>query len=177
MTESNPVADILPHSQEEWKDVLNKFTANGRTFRDFTQLTPESMEVIYMVAYNHYNAGRYADAEKVFRLLAMLDHFQAKYWKGLAASREGLKKYEEALQAYGYLGILDMYDPYPPFQAARCFVALGKTAEAEAGLRAAVFNSADKPQFAELHQQATGLLELVQKTRQQQATTSNGDRS
>lgn len=165
-TEPNPVADTLPQSEGEWKDVLDKFTSNGRTFRDFTQLTPESMEVIYMVAYNHYNSGKYDESEKVFRLLAMLNHFERKYWKGLAASREALKKYEEALQAYGYLGIMDMYDPYPPLQAARCFVALGKLPEAEASLRAAVFNSTDKPEHAALHQQATGLLEMVQKARQ-----------
>ncbi len=169
----NPVSELLPHTEEEWKDMLNKFSANGRTFRDFTQLTPESMEVIYMVAYNQYNAGKYDEAEKVFRLLAMLDHFQAKYWKGLAACREGLKKYEEALQAYGYLGIMDMYDPYPPFQAARCFVALGKAPEAEASLRAAVFNSADKPEHVNLHRQATGLLELLQKAKQSSSNSNS----
>ena len=51
-------------------DLLNKFSANGRTFRDFTELTPESMEVFYMVAFNHYNAGKYEDAANVFRLLS-----------------------------------------------------------------------------------------------------------
>lgn len=173
-TTENSVYDALPfQSEEEWKDVLEKFTANGRTFRDFTQLTPESMEVIYMVAYNQYNAGKYDEAEKVFRLLAMLDHFNAKFWKGLAASREGLRKYEEALQVYGYLGMLDIHDPNPPFAAARCFVALGKSAEAEAGLRAAVFNSADKPEHAQLHQQATGMLDLLLKAREAKAQNTS----
>ena len=171
--ETNPIFEALPfHTEEEWKDVLEKFTANGRTFRDFTQLTPESMEVIYMVAYNQYNAGKYADAEKVFRLLAMLNHFERKFWKGLAASREAQKKYEEALQAYGYLGIMDVYDPFPPFHAAKCFIALGKGAEAEASLRAAVFNSENKPEHASLHHKAVDLLDLVQKVRQQPATAS-----
>ncbi|PTY07817.1 CesD/SycD/LcrH family type III secretion system chaperone [Opitutaceae bacterium EW11] len=172
-TETNPILDTLPfQSEEDWKDMFEKFGANGRTFRDFTQLTPESMEVIYLVAYNQYNAGKFADAEKVFRLLAMLNHFERKYWKGLAAAREAQKKYEEALQAYGYLGIMDIHDPYPPFQAAKCFIALGKGAEAEAGLRAAAFNSEDKPEHAELHQQAKALLELVEKTRKQHADSS-----
>jgi type III secretion system low calcium response chaperone LcrH/SycD len=162
----NPIFDNLPFQNEaEWKEIFTKFGPNGRTFRDFTQLTPESMEVIYMVAYNQYNAGKFADAEKVFRLLAMLNHFEPKYWKGLAASREAQKKYEEALQAYGYLGMMDIYDPLPSFYAAKCFIALGKAAEAEAGLRAAVYNSDNKPEHAALHQQAKALLELLQKTR------------
>lgn len=157
--------NVLPASEDEWKEMLEKFTANGRTFRDFTQLTPESMEVIYMVAYNHYTSGKFAEAEKIFRLLAMLDHFNKKYWKGLAASREALKQYEPALQAYGYLGLRDVHDPYPPFQAARCFAALGKRAEAEASLRAAVVNSEGKAEHATLHQQARTMLAALQPTR------------
>lgn len=169
-TESNPVYDALPFQNEaEWKDVLEKFGANGRTFRDFTQLTPESMEVIYMIGYNLYNSGKYPEAEKVFRLLAMLNHFEAKYWKGLGAAREGQKRHAEALEAYGYLGMMDIHDPYPPFQAAKCFIALGKVPEAEASLRAAIFNSTDKAEHAELHGQATGMLELVQKARSTEA--------
>ena len=164
----NPIYDALPfHSEAEWKEVLEKFGTNGRTFRDFTQLTPESMEVIYMVAYNQHNAGKYKEAEGIFRLLAMLNHFERKYWKGLGASREALKDYNGALQAYGYLGVMDIEDPYPPFQAAKCFVALGKAAEAESGLRAAVYNSDGKPEHAALHLQAKGLLELVQNARKE----------
>jgi len=174
----NPILENLPfQSEEEWKEVIENFTANGRTFRDFTQLTPESMEVIYLVGYNHYNAGKFDEAEKVFRLLATLDHFERKYWKALAAAREGLRKYEEALQAYGYLGVMDLHDPYPPFQAARCFMALGKTAEAESGLRAAIFNSAEKPEHAELHQQAKALLELIENARRDAKNASDASNS
>jgi type III secretion system low calcium response chaperone LcrH/SycD len=172
-TEINPVLEALPFQNEaEWKETLEKFTANGRTFRDFTQLTPDSMEVIYTVAFNLYNSGKYEDAEKVFRLLCMLDHFERKYWKGLGASREALSKHELALQVYGYLGVTDIHDPYAPFQAAKCLTALGKVADAESALRAAVFNSANKPEFTELHAQAKGLLELVEKTRQQASNPS-----
>jgi secretion system chaperone SscA len=173
-TAPDSVFEALPQNEAEWKDLLEKFTANGRTFRDFTQLTPESMEVIYMVAYNHYNAGKYDEAEKIFRLLAMLNHFERKYWKGLGAAREAQKKYEEALQAYGYLGITDVHDPYPPFQAAKCFVALAKPAEAEAALRAVVFNTTEKPEHAQLHQQAKALLDLVEKARREQTSKANG---
>jgi hypothetical protein len=89
---SKPAPSLIPANAtradaEEMKDLFFK---NARTFQDFTALTPESMEVIYLVAYNHYNAGKYEDAEKVFRLLTTLNHFERKYWKGLAAARESL---------------------------------------------------------------------------------------
>jgi secretion system chaperone SscA len=149
-------------NEQELKSFLERFGANGRTFRDFTALTPQSMEVIYMVAFNQYNGGRYDEAEKVFRLLSMLNHFESKYWMGLGACREMQKKYDEALKAYSYLSILDMRDPVPPFHGGKCFLAMGKTEEAVAGFQAAAFNAKGKPEHAALLQQAEGMLEVLQ---------------
>lgn len=149
-------------SEQELKSFLERFGANGRTFRDFTQLTPQSMEVFYMVAFNQYNGGRYDEAEKVFRLLSMLNHFEPKYWMGLAASREMQGKHEEALKAYSFLSILDLRNPVPAFHGAKCFLALGKTDEALSGFRAAIYNSKDKPEHAALLQQAEGMLAVLE---------------
>jgi type III secretion system low calcium response chaperone LcrH/SycD len=151
-------------SQKEMMEFYTKFGANGRTFQDFTALTPESMEVLYSVAYNYYNGGKYDDAENVFQLLAILNHFERKYWKGLAASREMQGKFDDALKAYGYIGMLDIYDPYAPFHAAKCLIAQGRTTEAESGLRAAIFNSEGKPQYDSLKAEAEGLLSVLAKS-------------
>lgn len=144
-------------------EMIQKFLRNGRTMRDFTALTPESMDVIYSMAYSLYNAGKFAEAERIFKLLANLEHFESKYWKGLGAAREGLKNYEGALLVYGHLGAMDVKDPYPAFQAAKCFMALDKAGEAKSALRAAVFNSTDQPDHADLHESAKTLLELLEK--------------
>ena len=45
-------------------------------------------------------------------------------------------------------------------------------AEAESGLRAAVFNSDGKPEHATLHLQAKGLLELVQNARKESSKST-----
>lgn len=160
-----PIPDIkgVPpfETEEEWREFYEKFGANGRTFQDFTELTPQSMEVIYMVAFNHYNAGKYDDAEKVFQLLSMLNHFEKKYWKGLGASREAQGKFELALQAYGYLGLLDIKDPYPPLHAAKCLLGLNKIKEAESALRAAAHNASSNPEHSAMQEEAEGLLTLL----------------
>jgi type III secretion system low calcium response chaperone LcrH/SycD len=153
---------------EEWQNFYEKFGANGRTFQDLTQLTPQSMEVIYMVAFNQYNAGKYDEAEKIFQLLSVLNHFDRRHWTGLGASRENQGKYEEAVKAYGFLAVLDMHDPQPPLLAAKCFLALGRTTDAESALHAAVFNSEGKADHVETKQQAQNLLDLLSK-----AQTSN----
>lgn len=150
-------------SDNELRTFLSNFGGNARTFRDLTNLTPQSMEVIYMVAFNQYNAGRYDESEKVFRMLSMLNHFEAKYWMGLGASREMLGKHEEALKAYSFLTVLDMRNPVPIFQTSKCFLALGKHDEALSGFRATVFNSQDKPEHAALLQQAEGLIEVLER--------------
>lgn len=172
---SKPAPSLIPANAtladaEEMKDLFFK---NARTFQDFTALTPDSMEVIYLVAYNHYTAGKYEEAEKVFRLLTTLNHFERKYWKGLAAAREALKQFEPALQCYGYLGMMDGNDPYPALQAAKCLLALGRPKDAESGLIAAVLNSAGREEHAELHAQAQGLLELLQAAARQDAAPAN----
>jgi hypothetical protein len=40
---------------------------------------------------------------------------------------------------------------------------LGRTEDAESALRAAIFNSQEKDEFAEMHQQAVDLIEVIEK--------------
>lgn len=148
-------------SPEDWKNFFEKFGANGRTYRDFTNLTEESMEAIYMVAYNQYNAGRYDEAEKIFQLLSVLNHFDRRFWTGLGASRELQKKYDDAIKAYGYLAMLDLEDPQPPMLMAKCFLAQGKPKDAEGALQATIFIAKNKPAHAAVVEQAKNLLELL----------------
>ncbi len=161
-TPENAASGSLPfESPEEWQEFFEKFGANGRTFQDFTNLTPESMEVIYLLAYNQYNGGKYDEAEKIFQLLSVLNHFDRRFWLGLGASREMQKKYDNAIKAYGYLAILDIYDPLPSFHCAKCFLALGRSEEAQAALTATVANAKGKPEHADLLVQAENLLEVL----------------
>ena len=162
-------------SQAEMMDFFKKFGSNGRTFQDFTALTPESMEVLYSVAYNYYTAGKYDDAENVFQLLSVLNHFDRKYWKGLAASRENQGKFEDALKAYGYIAILDIYDPYAPFHAGKCLIGLGRTNEAESALSAAIHNAGDKAEHADLKAEAEGLLKVLAKSNGNGNGNGNGN--
>lgn len=166
-TESTPnaaeAAGGLPFSSaDEWANFFQKFGTNARTFQDFTNLTPESMEAIYMAGYNQYNAGKYDEAEKIFQLLALLNHFEKRYWVSLGAARQMNGRHEEALKAFGYLAMFDFQSPEPPLYAAKSLIAMEKPEEAVKALRAAVFNSENKPEHAELNQEAKILLELIE---------------
>ena len=146
---------------QDWENFFRKFGENGRTFRDFTQLTPESMEAIYMIAYNQYNGGKYQEAERIFRLLSTLDHFDERYWMGLGACRQQLKMYPEAIKAFTFLSVLDMKNPQPPLLVAKCHISTGNAVDAEAALQACIYMSGEDPKHAELKQQAENLLDLL----------------
>lgn len=148
---------------EEWREFYEKFGANGRTFRDFTNLTPQSMEVIYMVAFNQYNAGKYDDAERIFQLLSVLNHFDRRFWTGLGAAREMQKKYDDAIKAYAYLAVLDLENPMPSLLCAKCYLSAGRVKDATDALQACIFTCKDKPENAEIKTQAENLLDIVSK--------------
>jgi len=148
-------------TEEELRDFYEKFGQNGRTFQDFTNLTPQSMEVIYMVAFNQFNAGKYDEAEKIFQLLSVLNHFDARYWTGLGASREMQKKYDDAIKAYTYLTILDLENPTPALLMGKCYLGAGRREDAESAFHACIFICKDKPANAEVKAQAQSLLEVL----------------
>jgi type III secretion system low calcium response chaperone LcrH/SycD len=166
---------LVFENEAEVKDFLLKFGRNGRTFRDCTALTPENMEAFYYVAYNQYNAGQFEESEKIFRLLAVLNHFEVKYWRGLAASLENQKKYKEAVRAYGFLALLDMQDAEAPFLAARCFLAVGQTEEAKSGLQIAIANSEGKPDRQEIKAQAEQILAALERSGNGATSTVRGN--
>jgi hypothetical protein len=58
---------------------------------------------------------------------------------------------------------MDVRDPYPSFHGSKCLLALGRTEDAESALRAAIFNSQEKAEFADMHQQAVDLIEVIEK--------------
>ncbi len=156
------VTPLLPNvSAEELADMITNFLNNGKTLKDMKGLTDENMEAIYGVAYQFYNSGNFEQAVKVFQFLCYFDHLEKKFWMGLGATRQMLKKYSEAIDAYSFAALLDVNDPRPPLQAADCHMALGNRDAAISGLTAAIEWSGDNPQYQTVKERATALLELL----------------
>jgi len=150
-----------------------QFVANARTFQDFTGLTDESMEVIYAVGHQKYQSGNYSEAETIFTMLTVLNHFEEKFWKALAASRAMQGKHEEALPAYGMLGLLQPEDHVTPFQCAKSFLAVGKQEEAMAALRSCLANSETRTDLDSMRTEASLMLSNLEKENRQPAESSS----
>jgi len=148
-------------SAEDFAQLAVDFIINGKTLGELKGLSSEDMEVVYNVAYSTYAGENYEQAHKIFKFLCYFDHLEKKYWLGLGASRQMLKLYEQAIEAYTYAMLLDSNDPQPPLLAADCHIALGNRDAAISGLTAALEWSGDRPEYQSIRERATALLEVL----------------
>lgn len=81
---------------------------------------------VYQHGYDRYNAGRYGEAERVFRLLTTLAPKQMEFWMALGSSLQLQKKYKDAFDCYGAASLLDaeQINPYVAAYTADCLWAL-----------------------------------------------------
>lgn len=110
----------------------------GGTFRTVAGLDDDDMEEVYHLAYNQYEQGQYAEAERTFNVLCFHDHLNQRYWLGLGASRQQLKDFPGAILAYSMVAETGHANPTAPLRAAECYMALGLFEEAVSGLEAAL---------------------------------------
>ncbi len=118
------------------KEGLDAMMKDGATLKELKGVTNEELEAVYSLAFSYYQTGKYDDAEKLFQLLVLFDHLNAKYWFGLGAVQQALKNYQDAVVSYGYCSFLNLENPKPQLHAAECFLALGDKRNAASSLEA-----------------------------------------
>ncbi|MFM2594772.1 SycD/LcrH family type III secretion system chaperone [Vibrio harveyi] len=161
MTTQNVPADLSQMQAEE----LLSFLEEGGTLKMLHDVSADTIEHIYAVGYSFFQSGKVEQAAKVFQLLSMLDHYQARFFIGLGAARQELGEYLQAIDAYSYAALVDINDPRPPFHSAECHLKLEQLTEAESGFYSAKEMSAGKSEYADLHQRADIMLEAVKNKR------------
>ncbi|EJA7359948.1 SycD/LcrH family type III secretion system chaperone VcrH [Vibrio alginolyticus] len=147
-------------SQMQAEELLS-FLEEGGTLKMLHDVSQDTIEHIYAVGYNFFQSGKIEQAAKVFQLLSMLDHYQARFFIGLGAARQELGEYLQAIDAYSYAALVDVNYPRPPFHSAECHLKLEQLTEAESGFYSAKEMSAGKSQYADLHERAGIMLEAV----------------
>ena len=101
-------------------------------------LSPKEREIAYSLGYQHYEAGEFRLAKKLFLTLVYADPAQGLYWKGLAATLQMQERYAEAAQAWAMVALLNEKDPLPHFHAAECLLVLDEKSEAKKALQCAI---------------------------------------
>ncbi|MEC7838815.1 MAG: SycD/LcrH family type III secretion system chaperone [Chlamydiota bacterium] len=148
--------------EEEIKMLLEVFSDTNISVEDLPDLTDEVVEGIYSYAFGYYEKGWYLEAEPLFRILTALRIRSVKYWKGLGATFQMLKKYPEAIESYGWAAMNDktMSDPYPHFHAAECLLTHGEVTRALQALNSAKAIARKQGNYHGLLEQ----IDLLQKT-------------
>jgi type III secretion system low calcium response chaperone LcrH/SycD len=118
-TEGETTLELTP-AQQKALEVMDQ----GGTLKDVRGLTAADIETIYAFGYNLYNQAKYTDAEPMFQFACLYQHTEPRYWMALGNCRQMAKKYQPAIDAYGFAYALNLEDPWPSIQAAICYLAL-----------------------------------------------------
>lgn len=154
--------EVIPGvSNEKVADHAVAALKGELVLKDAHGLTDNSMEAVYAVAYNEFQANRFEEAHRLFVFLCMFDHLNQKYWMALGACRFGAKNYGAAAAAYGMAGMIEDADPVPPLRAADCYLAEGDVDTAVEALEFGIKLCGDNPNYAAGRTRAEAILEML----------------
>lgn len=119
-------------------DLWQIYLARGGTVKDIRKLGQGQMEAMYSLGYTRFDTGLFQDALKVFRYLALLDHWNPRYFLGIGLCLYKMGHYAEAIPSLSYTERLDKKDPRPSICMTECFISLKSRRLAKKSLAEAV---------------------------------------
>lgn len=146
---------------DELKQKVNSLLSSTKTFGQLQGVKPKTLDTMYAAAYILYQSGQYEKALKMFQSLTLLDHFEFKYFFGLASCYQQLKNYKDAVTIYGVAYMLEPHDPAVPFHSAYCHMQLEDYEAAQSGYYAASVWAGERPEYSELKEQALVMEKLM----------------
>ncbi|MEB5957518.1 type III secretion system translocator chaperone SicA [Escherichia coli] len=113
-----------------YSDNLLDAIQNGATLKDIHQVSNDTMQGVYQLAYDFYYHGKLDDAESLFRFLCIYDFYNPEYAMGLAAVYQLKKNYAKAIDFYALAYSLSKDDYRPMLYAGQCNLMLRQTVQA-----------------------------------------------
>ena len=162
----------MSSEQDITEQALEAFMQDGGTLAMLNEVSSDTLEQLYALGFNQYDAGKYEEAHKIFQALCILDHYEARFFLGLGACRQALGQHQLAIDSYGYGAMMDLNEPRFPFHAAECLLQMGELEGAESGFHSAQLIAAAKPELAALAARAGVMLEVI-KTKKDMEHESN----
>ena len=114
--------------------TMRKLLEGHQTLAMAQGIAPDELEAAYKLGSTFYASGRYADAERFFRFLVLMDHTNGKYHLALGSVRQVNKDYRKALESYALSALCDVSNPKPHYYAAECALELGDLDAAESAV-------------------------------------------
>lgn len=143
------MAEFFQQLEEEFKNVppeeiavaAQKFQnyMNGKiSWADLMNLSPNTMLAIADFGYQQLKHGRYSDAERVFKVLTVLDWNNGYYHAMMGSVLQRQKRYGEAIAEYNEAIELNPYDEMSYTHRGEIYLLHGLLPEAEADLEKAI---------------------------------------
>lgn len=128
--------ETLGLSPQELEDVRDALVRGEPLYR-ILGMKESMIEARYALAHQLYAAGKYGDAETLFRWLTSYANDTEAHWLGLGACRQALEKYDEALEAYQMAALYSsLEDPAPFYYSGICLLRQGRKEDAKVSMQA-----------------------------------------
>lgn len=143
------------------ENAINDFLVDGGTLAMLKSISVDDLEQIYLLAYNLYQSEKHEDAQSLFQLLCILDHYDARFFLGLGACRQAMGLYSQALETYSYASLISVSDPRFPFHAAECLLKMNEFKSAEQGFITAKLLAGTNSVYENLVSRTNLMLEAI----------------
>ncbi|UPA28518.1 MAG: hypothetical protein LW808_000350 [Verrucomicrobiota bacterium] len=156
----------LETGRSEFDQILKKHFRGPSMFwrtllDDFPGLDERHLEAAYSIGFAAFKQHKYEDAEKIFYCLAMMNHFEVRYWKALAVTLFIEHKYDAALGVYLAAYFLNPSDIEVISAMADCCLALENREGAIEFFNQVVEVFQETQKRPDLAERARGTLELI----------------
>lgn len=160
---SSHAPDLTEEQRAKLHNIGVKIFEGGMIPKDAMQLSDETVEAMYAHGYRLYQGAKYGDAGHIFRMLAVLDPTQSKYYLGMGACLHRLKQYEPATFMYELAAALDKTDPMPLYYASDCRTNMGHEQIAMDHLKNVIERSKGREEYALIADRAKMTLDSLKK--------------
>ncbi|HJV80586.1 SycD/LcrH family type III secretion system chaperone [Noviherbaspirillum sp.] len=115
-----------PKAEGSGDSSTNELIDQLRALPSARRLSPETLESVYGLGFNHYSQGQYEASLRYFGFLTVYRPTEPRFLNGLALSHQRLGNYEPAIQAYSMAAVIDPLTPQHMMGVADCQLLAGQ---------------------------------------------------
>lgn len=134
---------LLSASDAQTMAVVGDYLARGGSLAEASDISAETLEAVYELAYLKYNNGLFSQSARLFQFLCLYNQWNPRFFTGLGACQQMLSLYGDAIDTYLYAVSLGGNDPHPMVYVGDCYAALHEHSKAALAYRAAALMASD----------------------------------
>lgn len=155
-------AEQLDQLETMLQEVVEGVFEKGLTPAQILDISKEETDALYALGHNKYQDGDYEAAQEIFNMLCRLSPLEPDYMRALGSTLQLLKRYEDALAAYGAVISVDLDDADASLHAGECLLHLGRRDQAKQALEGCQIQAKENSEkYAETLEKADSLLAKI----------------